>query len=76
MLIDMQNMYQLAAATPNFFDDIARGAKAMAQAHAALVQAVRQDKFTSSEIVSNIGDLVNYAQSVQAFYNKFSSNGK
>jgi hypothetical protein len=76
MLIDMQNMYQLAAATPNYFGDVARGAKAMAQAHAALVQAVQQDKFTSSEIVNNIGDLVSYAQSVQAFYKKFSSNGK
>ena len=68
MLIDIQNAYQLADAAPSFFASIVGGAKSMATAHTALVAAVKDNKFTSSEIVDDIGGLVRYAQSVQQFY--------
>jgi hypothetical protein len=76
MLINIQNAYQMADATPQFFASIVGGAQAMAKAHTALVAATQQDQFTSSDIVSNVAQLIGFAQSVDQFYTTLTTTAK
>lgn len=74
-LQQIQVAYDAEQQSDALFNSISLGAKKVGETHAALKQAVMSDQFSSSDLAVLIGELVNYAQSVQAFYGSFSTNG-
>lgn len=60
-------VYNAQSESKSLFRNVSQGAKAMADAHEALVNAVNADKFESAELARALAELQAYAKSVQAF---------
>lgn len=64
----IQQIHQDAEDTEGFFLAVGQAANQVAITHGILLSEVKKDKFTSAEIAKSIGELVNQAKAVRAFY--------
>lgn len=60
--------HQIAKDSENFFKDLGTAADMLGRSHAALRAAVEKNKFTTSELIEQIGELVDFAKSLRGFY--------
>ena len=76
MLVQIRQLDEASEASPGFFKNVSAGAGKVGEAHAVLKKAVTKNEFTSAEIAKNIGELVDYAKSVKAFYDSLATTDK
>jgi hypothetical protein len=66
----IRKAHDLAEATSGLFKNVVVSSKKIASAHAALLNAVEADQFTSKELVSEIKELVAFSKSTKEFHDK------
>lgn len=75
-LNDIRKANDLAEATSELYKNLEASSKKIASAHTALYNAVNKDKFTSTELVSEIKELVAFSKSTKEFYDKLLSKAQ
>lgn len=66
----VRKAYELKEATSGLFNNLINSSKKIAEAHAALRDAVKEEKFTSNELITDIKELVAFAKSTKEFHEK------
>jgi hypothetical protein len=72
-LNNIRKAHDLAEATSGLFKNVVVSSQKIASAHAALLNAVEADQFTSKELVSEIKELVAFSKSTKEFHDKLLS---
>lgn len=64
----IRKQHHIANDSENFFKDLGTAADMLGRSHAALRAAVEKNKFTTPELIEQIGELVDFAKSLREFY--------
>jgi len=70
----IRKQHQIARDTETFFKDVGTAAGMLGTSHAALRRAVEKNKFTTPELVRQIGELVEFTKSLRKFYKELIEN--
>lgn len=70
----IRKQHQIVRETESFFKDIGTAAGMLGTSHAALRMAVEKNKFTTSELIKQIGELVDFTKSLRKFYKELIEN--
>jgi len=64
----IRKQHQIVRDTENFFKDVGTAAGMLGTSHAALREAVEENKFTTPELIQQIGELVDFTKSLRKFH--------
>jgi len=64
----IRKQHRIAEESGSFFRDLGTAAEMLGSSHAALRKAVQKNKFTTSELVEQIGELADFAKSLRKYY--------
>ena len=64
----IRKQHEIARDSENFFKGLGIAADMLGKSHAALRAAVEKNKFTTPELIEQIGELVDFAKSLREFY--------
>lgn len=67
-LREIQQKHHQKTKAKEFFDNLGKAVDRLAKAHAVLRKAVNRKKFTTKELIDQIGELVDFARSLREFY--------
>lgn len=64
----IRKQHQIVRDTENFFKDVGTAAGMLGTSHATLREAVEENKFTTPELIQQIGELVDFTKSLRKFH--------